>query len=106
MAGNRHPDNDTILTFRKHFLPNIKIWFKEILLIGKEMKLVKMGNIYIDGTKVQPNASRHKAMSYDYMKKLEEEIETLLDLVSKQDKEEDKTQLHIPAEIKFRKDRL
>jgi len=110
IAGNHHPDHDTISAFRKRFLSDIKIWFKEILLIGKEMKLVKMGNIYIDGTKVQANASRHKAMSYEYMKKLEkqlgEEIETLLDLASKQDEEEDKTQFDIPEEIKLRKVRL
>lgn len=67
IAGNQHPDHDTIASFRKRFLPQIKGWFKEILLIGKELKLVKVGNIYIDGTKIQASASRHKAMSYDYM---------------------------------------
>jgi len=71
IAGNHHPDHDTISTFRKRFLPEIKSWFKEILLIGKEMNLVKLGNIYIDGTNIQTNASRHKAMSYKYIQKLE-----------------------------------
>lgn len=110
IAGNHHPDHDTISAFRKRFLPEIKIWFKEILLIGKEMNLVKMGNIYIDGTKVQANASRHKAMSYEYMnkleKQLEEEIETLLDLANKQDEKESNSELDIPEEIKRRKYRL
>lgn len=110
IGGNHHPDHDTISSFRKRFLPEIKGMFKEILLIGKELNLVKMGNIYIDGTKVQANASRHKAMSYEYMKKLEkqleEEIETLLNLANKQDEEENKTKVDIPEEIKLRKDRL
>ena len=59
------------LVLENVFLPKIQEWFKEILLIGKELNLVKLGNIYIDGTKVQANASRHKAMSYEYIQKLE-----------------------------------
>lgn len=110
IAGNHHPDHDTISSFRKRFLAEIKIWFKEILLIGKELNLVKLGNIYIDGTKVQANASRHKAMSYKYIKKLEkhleEEIETLLSLAKKQDEKEKEIKLDIPEEIKRREDRL
>jgi transposase len=110
IAGNHHPDHDTISTFRKRFLPEIKTWFKEILLIGKEMKLVKLGNIYIDGTKVQANASRHKAMSYEYIhkleKQLEEEIEKLLGLAIAKDESEKDLALDIPEEITLRKKRL
>ena len=110
IAGNHHPDHDTISTFRKRFLPEIKGWFKEILLIVKEMNLVKLGRIYIDGTKVQANASRHKAMSYEYIKKLEkqleEEIETLLGLADAKDESERDLALDIPEEISLRKKRL
>lgn len=110
ISGNHHPDHDTISNFRKHFLPEVKGWFKEILLIGKELGLVKLGNIYIDGTKVQANASRHKAMSYEYIKKLEgqleEEIEKLLNLADRQDEQEKAIDLDIPEEIKRREDRL
>ena len=110
IAGNHHPDHDTISSFRKRFLPEIKVWFKEVLLIGKELGLVKVGNIFIDGTKVQANASRHKAMSYEYIKKLEaqleEEIEKLLDLANQQDEQDNAADLDIPEEIKLRKDRL
>lgn len=110
IAGNHHPDHDTISSFRKRFLPKIKIWFKEILLIGKELGLVKLGNIYIDGTKVQANASRHKAMSYEYIQKLEkqleEEIDKLLDLADSKDEIEKTLALDIPEEIKRRENRL
>ncbi|MCK5703467.1 MAG: IS1182 family transposase [Cyclobacteriaceae bacterium] len=110
ISGNHHPDHDTISTFRKRFLPEIKVWFKEILLIGKEMKLVKLGNIYIDGTKVQANASRHKAMSYEYIQKLEkqleEEIEKLLGLAEAKDESEKDLALDIPEEISLREKRL
>lgn len=110
IAGNHHPDHDTISSFRKRFLPEIKTWFKEILLIGKELGVVKLGNIYIDGTKVQANASRHKAMSYEYIQKLEkqleEEIEKLLSLAVAQDESEKDLALDIPDEIRRREDRL
>ena len=110
VAGNHHPDHDTISEFRKRFLFQIRGWFKEILLIGKEMGLVKLGNIYIDGTKVQANASRHKAMSYEYIQKLEkqleEEIGKLLDLARAKDESEKGPELDIPEELKLRKDRL
>lgn len=110
IAGNHHPDHDTISGFRKRFLGQIKGWFKEILLIGKELGLVKLGNIYIDGTKVQANASRHKAMSYEYIRKLEkqleEEIEKLLDMAASKDESEKGLDLDIPEELKLRKDRL
>lgn len=110
IAGNHHPDHSTISDFRKRFLPRIKVWFKEILLIGKELGFVKMGKVYIDGTKVQANASKHKAMSYEYLKqlekKLEEEIETLLDLADKKDEEEKELDLDFPDELKRREERL
>ena len=106
VAGNHHPDHDTISGFRKRFLPEVKVWFKEILLIGRELGIVKLGNIYIDGTKVQANASRHKAMSYEYIQKLEkqleEEIDKLLDLATAKDESEKDLDLDIPTEIKLR----
>ena len=110
ISGNHHPDHDTLSAFRKRFLPEIKVWFKEILLIGKELGILKLGNIYIDGTKVQANASKHKAMSYEYIQKLEkqlsEEIDKLLDLAADTDEKEKDLELDIPAEIRRREDRL
>ena len=110
ISGNHHPDHDTIANFRKRFLPQIKVWFKEVLLIGKELGLLKIGNIYIDGTKVKANASKHKAMSYEYIKRLEKqlegEIEKLLQLGEAQDEKEKNIDLDIPQEIRLRKDRL
>jgi len=110
IAGNHHPDHDTIASFRKKFLPQLKGWFKDILLIGNELGLIKLGNIFIDGTKVQANASKHKAMSYKRMQQLEKqldcEIEQLITLGQEQDEKDDKTTIDIPDEIKRRKDRL
>ena len=105
IAGNNHPDHDTIASFRKKFLPQLKGWFKEILLIGNELGLIKLGNIFIDGTKVQANASKHKAMSYKRMKQLEKqlecEIEQLMALGQEQDEKDEKSTIDIPDEINW-----
>jgi len=73
------------------------------LLIGKELGLVKLGNIYINGTKVQANVSHHKAINYEYIQKLEkqleEEIEKLLDLADPKDESEKGSELDIPQEL-------
>ncbi len=110
IAGNHHPDHDTISSFRKRFLPQLKGWVKEILLIGNELGLINLGNIVIDGTKIQAHASKHKAMSYKRMKQLEEklacEIEQLMVLDQEQDAKDDNSTIDIPDEIKRRKYRL
>ena len=38
--------------------------FVQVLRLAKAAGLVRLGTIAVDGTKVQGNASRHKAMSY------------------------------------------
>jgi transposase len=110
IAGNHHPDHDTIANFRKRFLPQLKGWFKEVLLIGRELGLIKLGNIFIDGTKVQANASKHKAMSYKRMKELEAkldmEINQLIEKGKELDDMESKSDISIPEEIQRREDRL
>lgn len=110
IAGNQHPDHDTIAGFRKRFLCEIKGWFKDILLIGKELGLVKLGNVYLDGTKIHANASKHKAMSYEYMKRLEEQLESeiskLLAIASSIDEKEKPEKMDVPAELKRREERL
>lgn len=110
ISGNHHPDHDTIASFRKKHLPELKGWFKEILLIGNELGLLKLGNIFIDGSKVQANASKHKAMSYKRLKQLEKqldcEIEQLMALGQTQDQKDEQSIVDIPDEIKRRQDRL
>lgn len=75
------------------------------------MRLVKLGTIAVDGTKVKANASRHKAMSHGHMLKaqaqLKQQIEALLERARKTDEaERDMPQLDIPAQIARREQRL
>jgi hypothetical protein len=64
IAGNEHPDHDTIATFRRRFLKQIEGWLVEVLKLAREMGLLKLGTVALDGTKVHVNSSRHSALSY------------------------------------------
>ena len=116
LAAGYHPDHDTIADFRKTHLGALKGLFLQILILCKETKLVKLGHVALDGTKIKANASKHKAMSYGRMKKtkeeLEKEIEELLKKAEAVDEEEDKKYgkgkkgFDLPEELQRRETRL
>ena len=115
IVGEDRPDFRTISDFRKLHLDAFLDIFVQVLRIAGESGLVKLGNVSTDGTKLQGNASRHKAMSYGYMKKeverLREEIEALVTQAYQQDAEDDaalgsRRGDELPAELARREDRL
>ena len=57
VASNQHPDHDTIASFRRRFLPRIEALFVEALLVAREMGLLKLGTIGLDGTKIHADAT-------------------------------------------------
>ena len=71
IAGNLHPDHDTLATFRRTFLPELKDLFVQILLLAQEAGVLKLGTISLDGTKVHADASKRKAVSYKRLLELE-----------------------------------
>ena len=108
ICGNEHPDHDTIATFRKRFLKELEGLFVQILLLAQEMGFGKVGQINVDGTKLNANASKHHAMSYDRIRQLEaqyeSEVKRLLELAS--DADQNDQELDIPAELARRDHRL
>jgi transposase len=93
IVGEERPDFRTISDFRKLHLEAFKEVFVQVVRLAGEAGLVKLGNVSTDGTKIQGNASRHKAMSYGYRKKevvrLREDIEALVTCASQQDEGDD-----------------
>src|SRR5258706_9830042 len=71
IAGNLHPDQDTLATFRKTFLPELKDLFVQVLLLAQEAGVLKLGTISLDGTKLHADASKHNAVSYKRLLELE-----------------------------------
>ena len=109
-GGVHHPDHDTICTFRRENAALFKECFVKVLALAAEMKVLKkVGNISVDGSKVQANASKHSAVSYqragEMIVQLELEIQQLLDKAEQADSTPLEDGLSVPAEIARREDR-
>jgi transposase len=107
---NTNPDHDTIASFRKRFLKELGALFVEILVVAEAMGLVKLGTISLDGTKIKANASKHKALSWEYANRLEaqlkQEVEELMRLAEEADQCSRPEEMDIPEELKRRDERL
>lgn len=107
LAGGRQPDHRTIAAFRKRFLNELGDLFPQVLQIAINDDLVDLREVAFDGTKVLANASKRKAMSYEYMKakgkQLRKEIAGL-----KKDRRaaRGKKKRDLDTELSFKKSRL
>jgi transposase len=115
IVGENRPDFRTISDFRKLHLEAFKVVFVQVVRFAGAAGLVQLGNVSTDGTKIQGNASRHKAMSYGYMKKevdrIREDIEALVTHAYQQDEGDDaalgsRRGDELPAELARREARL
>lgn len=111
LAADNFPAHRTIRDFRALHLKEFTDLFVQVVRLAREMGLVKLGTIAVDGTKIKANASRHKAMSYGRMQTAEAELKAqiaaLLKKASNTDEaEKNEPDLDIPAEIERRQARL
>src|SRR4051812_31680127 len=84
VAANEHPDHDTLATFRRRFLPQIEALFVQVLGVAREMGVLNLGTVALDGTKIHANASRHSALSYEHATKIEAQLKAeVADLLGK-----------------------
>ena len=84
ITGNTHPDHNSINTFRKRFLGELKGLFVQILLRAYALGVLQLGTLSLDGSKVHANASKHKAMSWDYANRLEEQLQAEVEALLQQ----------------------
>jgi transposase len=116
LTGNQQPDHSRISEFRRQNLDALSGLFVQILRFCQEVGMVSLGHVALDGTKVQANASKHKAMSHERMLKaeaqLEKEIKELMRKAENLDAQEDskygkgKLGSDLPKELQRRQDRL
>jgi transposase len=110
LACNRHPDHDTLATFRRRFGSEFQALFVQVLQIAQANRLSQFGTVSLDGTKIHANASRHSALSYGHAEKLEtqlkQDVQELLALAESADRSEPPEGLSVPAEIARRQDQL
>ena len=109
IAAGTHPDHDTLASFRRRFLDELAGLFVQVLELAREMKLLKLGTVCLDGTKIHANASR-SALSHGHIQKLEvqlrAEVRELLALAEQADQANLPDSGSLPAELKRREERL
>jgi transposase len=116
LCAGQQPDHTVISEFRRKYIGPLSGLFAQVLRLCQEAGLVKLGHVALDGTKVQANASKHKAMSHERMRKSEEqlrrEVAELLERAERTDREEDdlygkdRRGDELPEELKRRESRL
>jgi transposase len=116
LTGNQQPDHSRISEFRLRNLDALKDLFIQILRLCQKAGMVSLGHVALDGTKVQANASKRKAMSHGRMlraeKELEKEINSLMRRAEILDAQEDrrygkgKLGSELPDELRHKQGRL
>ncbi len=110
IAANQHPDHDTIAAFRRRFLRQIEALFVQVLMLAREMGVLQLGTVALDGTKIHADASRHSALSYGHAGKIEArlraEVAELMAKAEAADRADLPDGLSIPEELARREQRL
>ncbi len=115
IAGKNCPNFRVLSDFRKDHGDFFQACFKQTVKLAMEMKLVSLGHVSLDGSKFKANSSKHKAMSYKFLKEKEEvlclEVEALIKQANACDTEEDaaykeRTGYELPEDLKFKQQRL
>jgi transposase len=110
IAANQHPDHDTIAMFRQRFAGEIAELFVQVLELAREMGMLQMGTVALDGSKIHANASRHSALSYEHAGRIEAqlkaEVADLLATAEAVDQADLPDGLSIPDELARREQRL
>src|SRR5215204_4179360 len=110
IAANQHPDHDSIAAFRRRFLQHVEAVFVQVLLLARELGVLQLGTVALDGTKIHANASRHSALSYEHAGRIEAqlkaEVAELLAKAEAADRSDLPDGLSIPEELARREERL
>ena len=110
IAGGLHPDHDTLASFRKALLTEIKALFVQVLLVAQKAGALNLGNISLDGSKLHADASKSHAVSYKRLLELEselrQEVDELFALGEQLEQSDLPDGLDLADEIAFREGRL
>jgi transposase len=103
LTGDTHPDQDTICTFRRQNAQLITKFFVRVLELARGLKLLRVGTISVDGTRLKANASKHRGVSYqrsgELIEQLQMEVERLLVKAEQADSQGEMEPATLPQEI-------
>lgn len=109
LCANHHPDHDSICTFRTANETAFGAAFVSVLELAHQLRLTKVGSVSVDGSKMQANASKHAAVSYqragEMIEQLDLEVKELMERAQRADAKESQEPLDIPAELTRREQR-
>jgi transposase/IS5 family transposase len=110
IAANTHPDHDTLAHFRRRFGAQFEQLFVQVLMLAREMGMLKLGKVSVDGSKLKANASKHSALSWGHLQKIEkqlqQEVQQLMALAESEDRKNVPDGMEVPKEIALRQRRL
>lgn len=110
IAANTHPDHDTLAHFRRRFGTQFEQLFVQVLMLAREMGMLKLGKVSVDGSKLKANASKHRALSWGHLQKIEkqlhQEVQQLMALAESEDRKNVPDGMEVPKEIALREQRL
>ena len=103
LTGDTHPDHDTICTFRREHFDAVAACFVHVLELARELKLLKVGTVSVDGTKLKANANKSRGIRYDrageLIEQLELEVRELLEEAERTDQGEQTDGQTLPEEL-------
>jgi transposase len=110
IAGDMHPDHDTIAHFRRQHLAELKELFVQVLLMAQAMGYLQLGNVSLDGSKIHADASKSKAVSYKRLLAIEAylkaEVAELFAMAEAADRKQWPEEMNLPDEIERRQQQL
>jgi len=110
LCANYHPDHDSICAFRVANKVAFQAAFVSVLQLARQLRLTQVGTVSIDGTKIQANASKHAAVSYErageMIEQLELEVKELMERAEQAEAKESQETLDIPTELARRDKRV
>jgi transposase len=103
LSGDTHPDHDTICTFRRQNGGLITKFFVRVLELAHELKLLQVGTISVDGSRIRANAGKHRGVSYqragELLQALEKDVKELLAKAERADSQGEVDLAKVPAEL-------
>src|SRR6478752_3797370 len=103
LTGDTHPDHDTICSFRRQNAKLIEKFFVRVLELARELKLLQVGTISVDGTQLKANASKHRGVNYErsaqLIEQLQEEVKELLHRAERADRQGEVDPAKLPEQI-------
>jgi len=103
LTGDTHPDHDTIAKFRRENFEAVAGCFVHVLELARELKLLRMGTVSVDGTTLKANANKSRSIRYDrageLVEQLDLEVRALLDRAERSDERAERDGQSLPEEL-------